>query len=86
MVLGFMILALEWPVPPLKDTRLHRSWVLRIVLLAAQAFLTILFYQVCLSYLTRHLTLMWHISREQMQRCIQSLRWLATRWLRYAAK
>lgn len=50
MVLGIIILALEWPVPPLKGTSLQRSWVIRIVLLAIQTFLTILFYQVGLVF------------------------------------
>ncbi|KAF8497653.1 ATP adenylyltransferase-domain-containing protein [Gautieria morchelliformis] len=45
MVIGFVILAIELPVPPLKATSIHRSWVVRIVLLVLQAFLTILFYQ-----------------------------------------
>lgn len=46
MVLGFIILALELPAPFFKGTSIHRSWVVRIVLLAVQAFFTILFYQV----------------------------------------
>jgi len=45
MITGFLILALELPLPLLKGSSLHRSWVIRIVLLALQAFLTILFYQ-----------------------------------------
>ncbi|KAG6831826.1 hypothetical protein H0H87_003745 [Tephrocybe sp. NHM501043] len=40
----FMI-ALEFPLPPLKKFAIHRSIVLRIVLLLFQSFLAILFYQ-----------------------------------------
>ena len=46
MVLGFMLVALETPLPILKSTAIYRSLVLRIVLLLFQAFLTIMFYQV----------------------------------------
>ncbi|KAL1695575.1 hypothetical protein GGG16DRAFT_45127 [Schizophyllum commune] len=45
MVLGFMLVALETPLPILKSTAIYRSLVLRIVLLLFQAFLTIMFYQ-----------------------------------------
>ncbi|KAI5826299.1 hypothetical protein K523DRAFT_89451 [Schizophyllum commune Tattone D] len=45
MVLGFMLIALEIPLPFLKSTAIYRSLVLRIVLLFFQAFLTIMFYQ-----------------------------------------
>lgn len=45
MILAFFILALELPLPQLKGLSIHRSWVVRIVLLSVQAFLTILFYQ-----------------------------------------
>jgi len=45
MLLGFFVLALEFPVPQLKPLSIHRSIVLRIVLLLFQTFLTILFYQ-----------------------------------------
>ncbi|KAG6903057.1 hypothetical protein C0995_006244 [Termitomyces sp. Mi166 len=45
MVLGMFIVALEFPLPPLKKFAIHRSIVLRIVLLSFQAFLAILFYQ-----------------------------------------
>ncbi|KAL1680347.1 hypothetical protein EV122DRAFT_208109 [Schizophyllum commune] len=45
MVLGFMLIALETPLPFLKSTAIYRSLVLRIVLLFFQAFLTIMFYQ-----------------------------------------
>lgn len=46
MLLGFGILALEYPAPFLKGTSLHRSLVVRIVVLMLQAFLAILYYQV----------------------------------------
>ncbi|KAF8575103.1 hypothetical protein K439DRAFT_1370712 [Ramaria rubella] len=45
IIIGLGILALELPLPPLKNSSLHRSWVVRIVLLSMQAFLDILFYQ-----------------------------------------
>jgi len=45
MLMGFVILALELPLPPVKTLSIHRSFVVRIVLLVVQAFLTILYYQ-----------------------------------------
>ncbi|KAF5380466.1 hypothetical protein D9615_004623 [Tricholomella constricta] len=45
MLLGMFIIALEFPLPQLKSLAIHRSIVLRIVLLLFQTFLTILFYQ-----------------------------------------
>ncbi|PPQ96527.1 hypothetical protein CVT26_010455 [Gymnopilus dilepis] len=45
MIFGFMILALEMPLPLLKQYAFYRSLVLRVVLLLFQAFLTVLFYQ-----------------------------------------
>jgi len=45
MVTGIFILSLELPNSPLKNTSLSRSFVPKIVLLAWQAFLTILYYQ-----------------------------------------
>ncbi|KAL4078396.1 hypothetical protein V8B97DRAFT_1937169 [Scleroderma yunnanense] len=44
-IVGFFILALEWPLRPVKGTRFHRSIPLRIFLLAFQAILALLFYQ-----------------------------------------
>lgn len=44
-VLAFGILALEYPAPFLKGTSVHRSLVVRVVLLLLQAFFAILFYQ-----------------------------------------
>jgi len=45
MLQSFFILALEFPLPQLKSLAIHRSIILRIVLLLFQTFLTILFYQ-----------------------------------------
>jgi len=45
MLLGFFILAVEWPLPLLKKTAIYRNLVVRLVLLFFQTFLTILFYQ-----------------------------------------
>jgi len=45
MLMGFSILALECPLPQIQKMRIHRSIVLRIVMLLFQAFLAILFYQ-----------------------------------------
>jgi hypothetical protein len=46
MLLGMSLVALEFPVPIIKKTVIHRSIVLRVVLLLFQTFLAILFYQV----------------------------------------
>lgn len=45
MIFGFMILALETPLPLIKQYSFYRSLVLRVILLLFQAFLTVLFYQ-----------------------------------------
>jgi len=45
MAMAFFIIAIEFPVPQLKQFRLYRSLILRIVLLLFQTSLTILFYQ-----------------------------------------
>jgi len=45
IVLGLMMIALEYPAPFMKGTMIHRSIVLRIPLLLTQALLAILFYQ-----------------------------------------
>jgi len=45
MLLGIFMIALEFPLPQLKALAIHRSIVLRVVLLLFQTFLTILFYQ-----------------------------------------
>lgn len=46
MLLAFGILALEYPAPFLKGTGMHRSFVLRVVLLLQQAIMAIMYYQV----------------------------------------
>jgi hypothetical protein len=45
MLLGFFILALEFPLPLFKGLAIQRSIVVRIVLLILQTFLAVLFYQ-----------------------------------------
>jgi len=45
MLLGFTMIAIEFPLPQLKSLALHRSLVLRLVLLIFQAFFAVLFYQ-----------------------------------------
>jgi len=45
IILGMMIIALEFPAPFFKGTRMHRSIVIRIPMLLFQAFAAILFYQ-----------------------------------------
>ncbi|GLB37653.1 hypothetical protein LshimejAT787_0407040 [Lyophyllum shimeji] len=45
MLLGMFMIVLEFPFPQLKSLAIHRSIVLRIVLLLFQTFITILFYQ-----------------------------------------
>ncbi|KAH9951537.1 hypothetical protein B0H21DRAFT_887943 [Amylocystis lapponica] len=42
---GFALLALDYPAPFLKDTALHRNFVIRILMVLGQASLTALFYQ-----------------------------------------
>jgi len=43
--LGLLFILLEFPVPPLKGSVIHRSFILRIVFLVFQATLCLLFYQ-----------------------------------------
>lgn len=45
MLLGMFLIAIEIPIRPVKGTAIHRSLVLRVVLLLFQAFLAFLFYQ-----------------------------------------
>ncbi|KAF8919898.1 hypothetical protein CPB85DRAFT_1429378 [Mucidula mucida] len=45
MIVGTFLVLLEYPLPYLKALSIHRSFVLRIVLLFFQAFLTVLYYQ-----------------------------------------
>jgi hypothetical protein len=44
-ILGFAIVAFEYPVPWIKGTAIHRSFVVRIVALLVQIVLAFLFYQ-----------------------------------------
>jgi hypothetical protein len=46
MIVAFIILAIEFPLPFIKGRAIHRSIPLRIVMLVFQASLAILFYQV----------------------------------------
>jgi hypothetical protein len=45
ILLAFMMIALEYPLPILKGSAIHRSLLLRVVLLTFQSFLAVLFYQ-----------------------------------------
>jgi len=45
MIIGFFMIALDFPVPQLKSLAIYRSLPLRVVLLLFQTFLTILYYQ-----------------------------------------
>ncbi|OCH91438.1 hypothetical protein OBBRIDRAFT_818769 [Obba rivulosa] len=45
MILGFSLIALEYPLPLLKKSPIYRSFVVRIVALLIQAFLAVLYYQ-----------------------------------------
>ncbi|KAH8119257.1 hypothetical protein DFH11DRAFT_433122 [Phellopilus nigrolimitatus] len=45
MVLGSVLLALEWPLPVMKKLSIYRSIVLRPILLLMLSLITILFYQ-----------------------------------------
>lgn len=46
MMLGLFILAIELPLPAIKQFSIYRSLMVRVVLLLFQVFLAILFYQV----------------------------------------
>jgi len=45
MLMGLSLLALEFPLKPIKGTAIHRSIVVRVVMLLFQTFLAVLFYQ-----------------------------------------
>jgi hypothetical protein len=45
ILLGLALLAIEFPLPQIKNTAIHRSLVVRTVMLCFQAFLAFLFYQ-----------------------------------------
>ncbi|KAG1746134.1 hypothetical protein EDB19DRAFT_1894278 [Suillus lakei] len=71
MALGFTMIALEYPIPILKGTAIHRSIALRVVLLIIQAAGTVLFYQlwslIAAMFYIRALTL-----REKMEEAIKN--------------
>ena len=46
MVLGMLLIAIEWPLPLFKNTAIGRSFTVRMLLLLFQTFLNILYYQV----------------------------------------
>ena len=76
MIIGFIILAIELPLPPVKNLSIYRSFVVRIVLLAVQAFLTILYYQVrSAPQSPEPLPNTSFCLRERMQPCILLWRW-----------
>lgn len=45
MILGIMLVALDYPAPYLKGTGIHRSFMLRVVGMIFQAFFAVLWYQ-----------------------------------------
>jgi len=45
LLLGLIMVALEYPAPFLKGTVFHRSLIVRIIMLLVQSVLAILFYQ-----------------------------------------
>jgi hypothetical protein len=45
MTLGLILLAMDYPLPLIKEYAIHRSLVVRIVLLLFQVFVNILYYQ-----------------------------------------
>lgn len=45
MIIGFSIIAFEYPLPWVRGTAIHRSFVVRIIALLVQALLAILWYQ-----------------------------------------
>jgi hypothetical protein len=53
MTMASFMVALEFPMPQLKGTVVHRSIVVRIVILVLQACMAIMFYQVRTSVLSR---------------------------------
>ncbi len=67
MILGMMILALEVPLPIIKDFVLYRSFVVRVVLLLFQVVLNILYYQVSLCSVAMSPCQAHNVSREQMR-------------------
>lgn len=64
ILMGFTLLALEWPLPLLKNTTLHRSLILRPVFLLMLALNSIFFYQVRTSSLARGTVLLTGFCRQ----------------------
>ena len=58
MILGIMLVALDYPAPYLKGTGIHRSFMLRVVGMIFQAFFAVLWYQVCLLISYSHAALL----------------------------
>lgn len=75
MALGFIIIALEYPIPILKGTAIFRSIALRVVLLIMQAAGTVLFYQGTNAALWSLIAAMFYIRaltlRERMEEAIK---------------
>ena len=69
MVLGFIMIALEYPLPILKGTVFYRSIVLRVVLLVLLSFVAVLFYQVSRLSLAAFRANMIDNLRERMRLC-----------------
>ena len=46
MLIGLFMVALDYPMPFLKNTAIHRSLIVRVVGLILQAFFAVIFYQV----------------------------------------
>jgi len=47
MLIGLFMVALDYPMPFLKNTAIHRSLIVRVIGLILQAFFALIFYQVC---------------------------------------
>lgn len=76
MGLGITIVALEYPIPSLKGTAIHRSIALRVVLLIMQAAGAVLFYQGTNAALWSLIAAMFYIRalalREKMEEAIKN--------------
>jgi predicted PurR-regulated permease PerM len=83
MMIAFFMIALEFPMPQLKQTMIHRSIVVRIVILVLQASMAILFYQVCKMIISEMTILIDHMHREQTGHCGRLLPQVVTRAPKY---
>lgn len=76
MALGFVMVALEYPIPILKGTAIQRSIALKVVLLIMQAAGTVLFYQGTNAALWSLIAAMFYIRalalREKMEDAIRN--------------